>query len=218
MRATVLLTATLGFTALATCPGAAGENLGTPVADSCPQAQELRYFPVGALYPGWNAAGLPDADLLFRRLYSKYLAEMEEPSLSCGVLEETEAYRFLWLRSFDNPIAVRVFRRGDNYRLDAVILHVAHPRELGNVPRRITKKLSLDQWRALTAKLEEVQLWQMATRSKAFTGTDGAQWIVEARRDGRYHVVDRWDGTDGLKSVGMHFLDLAGLGDVGPVY
>jgi hypothetical protein len=48
-------------------------------------------------------------------------------------------------------------------------------------------------------------------------------WVLElfdaeARRDGRYHVVDRWSGGDGLKSVGGLFLDLAHLSDVGPVY
>jgi hypothetical protein len=143
---------------------------------------------------------------------------MEEPSLSCGALESTETYRFLWLRSFRSPIAVRVFRRGDDYGLDAVILDGARGYEPGHVSRRVTKELSRDQWRTVIARLEGVQLWQMATRSNVLPGTDGARWIVEARRDGRYHVVDRWNGTDGLESVGRLFLDLAGLGDVGRVY
>jgi hypothetical protein len=58
----------------------------------------------------------------------------------------------------------------------------------------------------------------MATASRAISGNDGAEWIVEARRDGRYQVVFRWSGRDGLESVGRLFLDLADLGDVGPVY
>jgi hypothetical protein len=59
----------------------------------------------------------------------------------------------------------------------------------------------------------------MATKSDDLAGFDGAQWIVEARRDGRYHIVDRWTGIDhGLESVGGLFINLAGLNAVGPVY
>jgi hypothetical protein len=149
-------------------------------------------------------------------------------------LEDSEAFRFLWLRSFHNAIAVRISRRGDFYGLEAVILDRAgrfsanYRRWLfggsgdhrpGNVSRRVTKELSPDQGRALIARLEQMQFWQMATRGHALPGTDGARWILEARREGRYHVVDRWsDNDDGIKSVGMLFLDLAGLADVGPVY
>jgi hypothetical protein len=158
---------------------------------------------------------------------------MEEPSLSCGPSEDTEAYRFLWLRSFNDPIAVRLFRRGDDYGLEAVISDRAGRysanygrwlfRGIGdyepprNVSRRVKKGLSRNQWQAVIARLEEIQFWQMPTHVVTL-GTDGAHWIVEARRDGRYHVVDRWIGADGLKSIGMLFLDLADLGDVGPVY
>jgi hypothetical protein len=42
--------------------------------------------------------------------------------------------------------------------------------------------------------------------------------LHEARRDGQYHVVDRWIGTDDLESIGRFFLDLAGLGDVERVH
>jgi hypothetical protein len=185
---------------------------------------EARYFPVGTL------RGQGD-DSIVRRWYSSYLAVVEEPSLSCGRPEDTEAYRFLWLRSFHDAVAVRFFRRGDVYGLEAVIVddrfHESHLRYLldgtgdykpGNVARRVTKALSPDQWRTMIARLEEIQFWQMPTHANKIRGTDGAQWVVDARRDGRYHVVDRWIGTDGLKSVGMLFLDLAGLNDVGPVY
>ena len=203
----------LALAALAVSSGAARADRGSPVAASCPEAPEVRYFPVGRLWPG-----LPDADLLVRQWYAKHLTVMEEPSLSCGALEETETYRFLWLRTFHNPIAVRVFRRGEEYGLEAVILDGAGGYEPGHVSRRVTKALSGDQWRTVIAKLEEVQLWQMPTHEDKIVGTDGAQWIVEGRRDGRYHVVDRWIGTDGLKAVGRLFVDLAGLNDVEPVY
>jgi hypothetical protein len=175
----------------------------------CPEALEAWYFPIGAFGPR-------DVDLLFRQWYYKHLAAMDEPSLSCGLLEDTETYRFLWLRTFHNPIAVRVFQRRDDYGLEAVILDGAGGYEPGYISRRVTKALSRNQWQSVIARLEGVQFWQLDTTSDA--GLDGAQWIVEARRGGRYHIVDRWSGNHGLESVGRLFLDLASLGDVGPFY
>jgi hypothetical protein len=112
---------------------------------------------------------------------------------------------------------VRVFQRDGDYGLEAVILDGAGGYDPGHASRRVAKTLSRDQWQSVIARLEGVKFWQMATQSDEF-GLDGAQWIVEARRGGRYHIVDRWSGNQGLKSVGRLFLDLAGLGDVGPFY
>jgi len=76
---------------------------GAPVAESCPESLEVRYFPVGTFGPG-------NSDLFVRKWYSKHLVAMGEPSLSWGVLEDPETYRFLWLRTWQNPVAVEFFR------------------------------------------------------------------------------------------------------------
>lgn len=212
-RVAFLCMVMLAFAALAVCPGAVGGDLGSPVAVSCPEAAEARYFPVNTLRTHWR-----NDDGSLRRWFSEHLAAMEEPSLSCGALKDTETYRFLWLRTFHNPIAVRLFWRGDDHGLEAVILDGAGGYSPGRVSRRVTKKLSRDQWQTVIATLGELQLWQMAT-DVILRGKDGAELIVEGRRDGRYHVVHRWSGTDdGLERVRKLFLELAGLGHVGPVH
>jgi hypothetical protein len=217
MRPTVLFRATLVVAALAVGYGAVPAVHGARVAESCPELPEVRYFAVGTFNPDFPVVGTFDHDLFFREWYSKHLVAMEEPSLYCGVLEDAETYRFLWLRTFHNPVAVRVFRRGYDYGLDAVILDGAGGYDPGHVSRRVTRALSRDEWQTVIAGLEGVQFWQMATSRYEF-GFDGAEWIVEARRDGRYHIVDRWSGSDGLERVGRLFLNLAKLNDVGPVY
>ncbi|MBV9564826.1 MAG: hypothetical protein JOY90_30930 [Bradyrhizobium sp.] len=143
---------------------------------------------------------------------------MGEPSLSCGLLEDTESYRFLWLPSFRNSVAIRVFRGSDDYGLEAVILDgpgrydpKAGRYDPAHVSRCVTRALSRDEWQTVIARLEEVQFWQMTTTGGNL-GLDGAEWIVEARRHGRYHIVDRWGGSDSaLGSLGRLFINLADL-------
>jgi hypothetical protein len=36
------------------------------------------------------------------------------------------------------------------------------------------------------SKPNATNVWQMTTHSNFWRGTDGAEWIVEARREGRY--------------------------------
>src|SRR5215468_3618237 len=130
MRPTVLFRAALVAAALAVCPGAVLADQGAPVAESCPESPQLRYFPVGTFGPR-------NSDLFVREWYSNHLVAMGELSLSCGVLQDTETYRFLWLRTFHNPVAVRVFRRGDDYDLEGVILDGAGGYNPGHVSRRV---------------------------------------------------------------------------------
>jgi len=35
-------------------------------------------------------------------------------------------------------------------------------------------------------------MWKLPTRQSEGIGLDGAQWIIEAVKGGRYHVIDRW--------------------------
>src|SRR5262245_25566892 len=99
MRLTVLFRAMLVVAAVGS--SAVLADHGVPVAESCPESPEVRYFPVGTFGSR--------SDLFVREWYSKHLVAMKEPSLSCGVLEDTETYRFLWLSTWENPVAVRVF-------------------------------------------------------------------------------------------------------------
>ena len=58
-----------------------------------------------------------------------------------------------------------------------------------------------------------IDFWRMPTLPlKGPPGLDGAQWIVEGRRGGDYHVVDRWTPREGVyRDAGLAFLKLAGI-------
>src|SRR6266481_2721376 len=85
---------------------AAAEDAEVPAMRSdckSPDAAEF-FFPKGAL--GQRGSQF-DEDAFNREWYSKHLRSMAEPSLSCGE-PRGESYRFLWLRTWGRPIAVRV--------------------------------------------------------------------------------------------------------------
>jgi hypothetical protein len=53
------------------------------------------------------------------RRYGTTLRQLGEPDLAVAT-DPTETYRALWLRSFHEPVAVRVFRKDDAYTVVTV--------------------------------------------------------------------------------------------------
>lgn len=191
-------------------------EMAPPVDLVCNEARaNTYYFPAGAL----QMEGLPaQSDNFLRQWYSAHLLAMNEPSLSCGASTSDEAYRFLWLRSFHQPIAVRVSHTGHRYELVATALSGAGGYEPGRVAQRVRRELTENEWRRIIGALERISFWEMpANPPTEEIGVDGAQWIIEGRSTS-YHVVDRWGGGDGVAAVGQILLDLADVRVRGPVY
>lgn len=214
MRRTVVV-ALLGW--VAACTSVVDPKQATPPIDlSCNQEGANTYFfPAGALDIEGDQG--PNDDFV-RRWYSAHLLAMDEPSLSCGNANSDEAYRFLWLRSFHQPIAVRVTRTGSRYELVATALDGAGGYAPGRVAQRIKRELTKDEWDRVTRALQSISFWGMSANPPTEEiGVDGAQWIIEGRSTS-YHVIDRWGGDDGVAAVGRIFLDLSDVRVRGPVY
>lgn len=150
------------------------------------------FFPAGVL--GERTKRF-DADQFPRTWYSKHLRAMSEPSLSCSTTA-VEAYRFLWLRTWGAPIAVRLERNADVAALSAVTLDGAGGYDPGVVTERVQRKLSAEEWKTIAAGLNKTEFWKMEGHVDG-DGLDGAQWILEGRRGTQYHVVDRWSPKTG---------------------
>jgi hypothetical protein len=187
-------------------------ELSVPVQHACKEdrgnAYVRRYFSYLSAFTG---------DAYVRGPFTYHLDAMGEAPLSCGALPDDETYRFVWLRSFEDPVAIRVYRRGGAFGLVAVVLDRDDDFGVGRVKKRVAKALSPAEWRRVLAVLDEVAFWRMRTSSNDLFGIDGATWGVEGRRAGRYHVAGRW-GAYALEPVGTLFIELADLGDVGMVY
>lgn len=147
--------------------------------------------------------------------YSKQLEALREPSLFALAKDrEAESYRFLWLRTFHHPVAVRLDRRQDG---SWVLVTKVASGAGGYSPGRLVTNtsqgvLTADAQRFLSA-VQEVGFWSAPNPIDDQTGTDGSQWIVEAVKAGHYHAVDRWTPKDGPARALGQFLafDLARL-------
>jgi hypothetical protein len=129
--------------------------------------------------------------------YTSHLRSMREPSLSDPSTNMTViAYRFLWLRSFHNAIAIRLDVHLDSkgtlttketngkggYKAGTLILNESH-------------QIAAVQVNIFLDLLQKAAFWSSPTQIPS-GGTDGARWIMEGVEKGRYHVVDRWSAQD----------------------
>jgi hypothetical protein len=125
--------------------------------------------------------------------YPKHLKAMKEPSLYEKRADKAvEQYRFLWLRTFHKPLAVRIQKDSGGITLRVVSLSGAGGYEPGKIEHDETLTLSTNQWAAFVKLVEKASFWQTPTKEKYEQGFDGSQWILEGQAAGKYHVVDRW--------------------------
>jgi hypothetical protein len=177
------------------------------------------FFPKGSFSDSIIANKENDMDKFHRDWYSTHLKSMKEPSFSILEQKIESAYRFLWLRSFHHPIAVRIEKIGDQIILHAVELDGYGGYKPGKIKKFIEKIISLDDYQKHCELLAEIDFWNMNTilSNINLDGTitinaDGAHWILEGSSNGKYHVVDRWSPEPGkYREACLFFLKLAGF-------
>ena len=160
--------------------------------------------------------GEPPLDEFRLAWYSKQLAAMGESTLPRG---SAESYRFLWLRSFHHPVAVRMSRLGSRCVLLAKELDGAGGYEPGRLVKRLARTLSDEDCNSLTRHIAALDFWQRQPVEPTDAETvhlDGAQWILEGQRNGNYHLWDVWSpGESGswtkFRTLCLEMIHLSGL-------
>jgi len=111
--------------------------------------------------------------------YSKQLFAMREPVIYLNKSDK-ELYRFTWLRTFDNPIAIRIENKDDSYFLYWKQCNGAGGYEPGklivNKQRKIDKKI----WNKFKKYINKIDFWDLKTDVNE-SGCDGSQWILEGK-------------------------------------
>lgn len=127
------------------------------------------------------------------------------------------AIRLLYDRSFYDPVMVRLSYENGKWFLIAKRLtggiHI--PIHL-DLDKKVPVSESLVNH--LKKSLDRIGFWSMAPEIENI-GCDGATWTLEARLDGRYHVVDRWspEDKDEYKKLCVWLLKEGGVDD-GPLF
>ncbi len=167
-------------------------------------AQE-QYFPKSS----FSSSG----DEFTRAWYSSQLHALREPSLfALTKTPSSECYRFLWLRTFNHPIAIRLNPKSDGTGILTVKVASGaggfHP---GVLSESRTRVLTREETQSFLLQLDRLGFWKLPNPVDDHPGMDGAQWIIEGEKGGRYHVVDRWSPKKGpVHELGMIFaFDLA---------
>lgn len=142
--------------------------------------------------------------------YSRQLEAMNELPLA-ALEDEDESYRFLWLRTFHQPVAIHVWRTGVRHFMVVKRLNGQGGYEPGTFDLYWARSLSENDWNAFMMHLEHTEFWLMPTENPSAM-FDGAQWIMEGYREGRYHVVDRQSpGPGAYADAGLYLLRQSGL-------
>lgn len=169
---------------------------------------QTAYFPPGSLGPPSDGT---------RQWYSAELAGLKEPSLWQESKQSNRCtYRFLWLRSFNPAVSVRL----DLHHDGSATLTAKVGNRVSNLDTRHLKidsisrrRVTRDHVRAFLRSVQSTSFWTLPTRERTTGMEDGAEWIVEAACDGRYHMVDRWSPANGpVRQLGTELVfGLAGL-------
>jgi hypothetical protein len=197
-------------------PAAEGlEAPAAPVASTCYPGRSVKtqvmgrllYFPPGVFSTNeWR-------DQFRRDWYSKHLEAMHEASFYFPDSSEEESYRFLWLRSFHHPVAVRVRSSGGGLLITVKELSGAGGHDPGKLTVNRTRKVAKEEWDEFIRLIEQTCYWGLPTEDEGLIGEDGAQWILEGVRSSRYHIVDRWSPRNGsYREACLYMLKLSGLG------
>jgi hypothetical protein len=147
--------------------------------------------------------------------YSGQLKALEEPSLwELSQTSKQQTYRFLWLRTFHHPIAVRFEVQPDGSGILTVkVADGTGGYAPGKLIENRTKHFTKDQTKFFLKDVEDLKYWTLTAKEPRRISVDGAQWIIEATRNGQYKIVERWSPENGpIRTLGLELLiDLADL-------
>jgi len=189
--------------------------------DNMPTGAPAVYFPKEMFYDSERKI----FDMIAMKWYSRQLDALNEPVLY-NSKTINEAYRFTYLRSYDEPVAVRIENENGQVYLYTKMTDGKGGEDPGGLIIHTKKMLSMEQWDHFCSLIEKINYWKMEAKEKdvlpkkekgvietVLIKSGGAQWILEGVRRGRYHFVDRWspDQKNIFRQCCEYLLELSDL-------
>lgn len=141
-----------------------------------------------------NSTYFPDRVSKFRQQwYSANLAAMGEPSLFDTNPDSRFVCRFLWICFDQPPLCIRIDTTNEGQA--TVTVKQTNGKggfTVGELVLSEQAPITAYQLSKVMTLFKNTDFWRLPTTEKLPIGTDGEEWVFEAREDERYHIVDRW--------------------------
>ena len=168
----------------------------------------IPYFPEGTL--GENQRSHND----YNHWFSKYLSRMQEPVLWKSNAEKEEIYRFLWLRTFQSPVCIRInISSYSSATLTTKVTNGAGGYLPGELIQNSTVRLSENQKSKFLDTVNKNRFWTLKNGKRS--GLDGSEWVIEGLKNDEYHVTHIWspEPNDNIREIGILMLQLSKYAD-----
>jgi hypothetical protein len=168
--------------------------------------------------------------------YSSSLYSFKEPILFTKT-DSQNIYRLLWLRSFHKAVCFtmkelngkyflnaktldrqpafypQVYYRGKDKNTGKEILDTTQKADrLAFIDFDTIKVLTSEQWKEIENYISKLDFWNSPIADPDDEGsTDGSDWILEGRRNNKYHFIDRRNARGDLMEFGKYLIELSGL-------
>ena len=160
-------------------------------------------------------------DLLFNGKYSDKpvvdsglkirLTDLKEPIINeLEMCDGCEMYRFTWLRTFDNPICIRLERKNDLFKLVYKIGYGAGGYEPKGLKKTKSIKILKTEWDYFVKLLYQTGLDTIPNRFY-LPMTDGASWILEQRTGFEYKGHKTNSPSSNFEICCLYLLELANI-------
>jgi hypothetical protein len=168
-------------------------------ANVCAYGQDFDFLSHGK----YSNEPVVDSGLIMR------LTDLEEPIINeFEICDDCEIYRFIWLRTFDNPLIVRIERKADRYKLTCKIGNGSAGYEPKGLKKTKTITISKADWDYFSKLLNQAGFDTIPNRYY-FPKTDGASWILEHRTGFAYKGHETNDPKEDFEVCCLYLLELA---------
>jgi hypothetical protein len=142
--------------------------------------------------------------------YSRVLKNCKEPVLY-NYKGAEEIYRFTLLSSYYYPVVFRFQKKGFNFILTTKVLRERYNEYPDELETNNSVSVSFFKWYKFKGKLAEADFWKLNLNDPSAPPTDASFWVVEAFKDGKYHMVERWEPEPDLRNACLYLLSISNL-------
>ncbi|MFC2110577.1 hypothetical protein ACFLRU_06735 [Bacteroidota bacterium] len=131
-------------------------------------------------------------DQFWAKVYTEFLIALKENKIDT-LKTEKEIYRFLWLRTFHNPIVIRIEKNDKEIKLFWKRSNGEGGYEAGKIVENKSIQLSRKQWSEFKKLLKNSNFWKnpsIKNDRDIIQATDGAQWVLEGIKNNEYHISE----------------------------